>query len=134
MSALASIRAIANHVSRGVNNEVAFPHSSVVRFKFPPQGEWPVIDIWWHDGGMKPPLREELAAKDQELPREGMMFIGDSGKIVAGFRWESPHMLPVGVALRTRKRLVYNAKKMEITSVLEANQYLTREYRKGWEL
>ena len=177
--------AITDHVSRGVRNDVAFPYSSVVRFKFPPQGEWPAIDIWWHDGGMKPPLPEELAAADQELPREGMMFVGDSGKIVAGFRCESPHILPErkmieitgatqppkdevdrrernwvsafkngneapgsflkasavtetillgGVALRTRKRLVYDSKNMKITNVPEANQYLTREYRAGWEL
>jgi hypothetical protein len=177
--------AINDHVSRGVKNNVAFPYSSVVRFKFPPQGEWPAIDIWWHDGGMKPPLPEELAALDQELPREGMMFIGDSGKIVAGFRCESPRILPEkrmieitgaaeppkdevdrrernwvaafkngkeapgsflkasavtetillgGVALRTRKRLVYDSKNMRITNVPEANQYLTRQYRAGWEL
>ncbi len=177
--------AITDHVSRGVKNDVAFPYSSVVRFKFPPQGEWPAIDIWWHDGGMKPPLPEELAATDKELPREGMMFVGDSGKIVAGFRCESPHIIPEkkmieitgaaeppkdetdrrernwvaafksgkeapgsflkasavtetillgGVALRARKRLVYDSRNMNITNVPEANQYLTREDRTGWEL
>jgi len=113
------------------------------------------------------------------------MFIGDSGKIVAGFRCESPRILPEkrmieitgaaeppkdevdrrernwvaafkngkeapgsflkasavtetillgGVALRTRKRLVYDSKNMRITNVPEANQYLTRQYRAGWEL
>lgn len=37
------------------------------------------------------------------------------------------------VALRTRKRLLYDAEKMKITNVPEANKYLAREYRKGWE-
>jgi hypothetical protein len=38
------------------------------------------------------------------------------------------------IALRARKRVVYDAAAMKITNVPEANQYLTREYRKGWEL
>ena len=38
------------------------------------------------------------------------------------------------IALRARKRVVYDSAAMKITNVAEANQYLTREYRKGWEL
>jgi predicted dehydrogenase len=86
--------AIENHVSRPVTNDVAFPHSCVVRFKFPSQGEWDAFEIHWHDGGMRPELPEALAARNEELPREGMMFVGDEGKIVAGFRCESPRLLP----------------------------------------
>jgi hypothetical protein len=178
-------RTISNHVSRSIENDVAFPYSSVVRFKLPPQGEWQAIDLWWHDGGMRPPLPDELGETGEELPREGMMFVGDSGKIVAGFRCESPRILPEkkmiqitgsseppenqvdrdernwvdafrngaeapgsflkagpitetillgGVALRARKRIIYDARKMEITNEPELNQYLTREYRPGWEL
>ena len=37
------------------------------------------------------------------------------------------------VALRTGKRLLYDAENMKITNVPEANKYLSREYRKGWE-
>jgi hypothetical protein len=38
------------------------------------------------------------------------------------------------VALRARKKVVYDTSKMEITNVPDANKFLTREYRKGWEL
>jgi hypothetical protein len=38
------------------------------------------------------------------------------------------------VALRTGKRLRYDAAAGKITNVPEANRYLAREYRKGWEL
>ena len=38
------------------------------------------------------------------------------------------------VALRTNKLLKYDAANRKITNVEEANQYLKREYRKGWEL
>ena len=38
------------------------------------------------------------------------------------------------VALRTRQRLLFDAENTKITNVAAANQYLSREYRKGWEL
>lgn len=38
------------------------------------------------------------------------------------------------VALRTRQRLIYDAETISITNAKAANQYLSREYRKGWEL
>jgi hypothetical protein len=38
------------------------------------------------------------------------------------------------VALRAKKKVLYDSAKMTITNIPEANQYLTREYRKGWEL
>jgi len=39
-----------------------------------------------------------------------------------------------GVALRAGKRVDYDSSKIEISNLPEANQYLTREYRKGWEI
>ena len=38
------------------------------------------------------------------------------------------------VALRARKKVLYDAATMKITNVPDANKFLTREYRKGWEL
>jgi hypothetical protein len=111
-----------------------------------------------------------------------MMFVGDKGKIIAGFRGESPQLFidlknstptrsgenagedatkiwidsfknntqspgsflytgPVtetillgAVALRAGKRVEYDSSNMKITNVPEANKFLVREYRKGWEL
>ena len=37
------------------------------------------------------------------------------------------------MALRTGKKLMYDAKATTITNVPDANRYLAREYRKGWE-
>ena len=39
-----------------------------------------------------------------------------------------------GVALRAKKKVEYDSAKLRITNNEEANQYLFREYRKGWEL
>ena len=38
------------------------------------------------------------------------------------------------VALRAGTKVVYDSAGMKITNVPEANKYLTRDYRKGWEL
>jgi len=43
---------------------------------------------------MKPPTPGELEADNKELEPEGMMFVGDSGKILAGFRGENPQIIP----------------------------------------
>ena len=38
------------------------------------------------------------------------------------------------VALRAGRKVEYDTESMRITNFNEANKYLTREYRKGWEL
>ena len=42
---------------------------------------------------MKPPTPDELEGGG-ELEPEGMMFVGDAGKIVASFRGERPRIVP----------------------------------------
>ena len=171
-----------NNVATGVKNDVAFPLSCIIRFRFGKQAELPPFELIWYDGGMKPPVPEELWKNNKSLTPEGMMFVGDKGKIIAGFRGENPVLYqagkedviavgtvdsasrttdiwiesfknntkspggflnagPVtetillgGVALRARKRVDYDSSAMKITNDAEANKFLTREYRKGWEL
>jgi len=38
------------------------------------------------------------------------------------------------VALRAGEKVEYDSANMKITNMPEANKYLVREYRKGWEL
>ncbi|MGI9545574.1 MAG: Gfo/Idh/MocA family oxidoreductase [Cyclobacteriaceae bacterium] len=178
-------RTVVDNVCKWVDNKVAFPHSSLVKLKFPKQNTIPAFDLLWYDGGMKPFTPEELEQDNREIPTEGMMFVGDKGKILAGFRGEKPEMIPsakmqsyqgkkvlaefereestdtwirsiknnkespgsflnagcvteainlAAVALRSNKQVIYDAENMKITNDAEANQYLTREYRPGWEL
>lgn len=178
-------RQIINQVSKVVENDVAFPYSSSIKFKFAEQKNLPKFDLFWYDGGMKPKIPDELKRKDFNLPDEGMMFVGDKGKILAGFRCENPELITESkirnytdvineqkvnvqkkeniwiesfinnqespgsflkakaitetillgaVALRAKRRLFYDSKKMKITNHEESNKYLYRNYRKGWEL
>ena len=178
-------RTIVDQVCRPVINKVAFPYSCMIQFKFPRQKSLPAFDLFWYDGGMKPFAPEELLVDNKSLAEEGMMFVGDKGKILAGFRGEKPRIIPEkkmqayagekelpqetrqrrsstwvdsirnkkespgsflfagpvtetinlgAVALRAGRRVEYDTASMRITNYPEANRYLTREYRKGWEL
>jgi len=175
-------------VSTTVRNDFSFPAASIVRFRFPARGQRPAVDLIWYDGGMRPPTPPELEEDGKEFAIEAMMFVGDKGKILAGFRAENPRLIPEkrmqgspapeeagrrrdrgeapsglrqwveackggpqspgsflnawpisetinlwAVALRTGRKLQYDAENMKITNVPEANKYLSREYRKGWE-
>lgn len=170
-------------VSATIANDFSFPMAGSVRFRYPAHGDRGPVELIWYEGGMRPPIPEEMT---EELPLEGMMFVGDKGKIMAGFRVENPYLLsakkpaeppparqprqpgevspgvrnfiaacrgeapspgsftnawPISeavnlyaVALRSRRRLLYDAAAMTITNVPDANKYLARQYRKGWEL
>ena len=87
-------RTIVDQVCQAVNNTVAFPYSCTIRFKFPKQKILPAFELFWYDGGMKPFPPEELEADNESLAAEGMMFVGDKGKILADFRGENPHIIP----------------------------------------
>jgi hypothetical protein len=38
------------------------------------------------------------------------------------------------LAVRTAKRIEWNSKKMKVTNVPDANQYVSKMYRAGWEI
>jgi predicted dehydrogenase len=187
--------ALNRDVAITIKNDYSFPDACVIRFKFAAKGPRPAIDLFWHDGSMKPPTPDELEAEGQELAPEGLMFVGDKGKILADFRGEDARIIPsqkmrdyltarnlptpppsrrefseaqrrsidkwvaackggpatygdflqggpisdafnlAAVSLRLGgRKLVFDAPAMRITNLPEANQHLTREYRKGWEL
>ena len=174
-------------VPKRVKNDFSFPTASVVRFKYPAQGSRAAVDLIWYDGGMRPPTPPELEEDNKELPPEGLMFVGDRGKVLAAFFLENPQLIPekrmhglppapaprervpgevspglrqwmaatrggpqspgsflnawpiteavnlYAIALRTGRKLLYDSENRKITNVPEANKYLFREYRKGWE-
>ncbi len=186
---------VSDDVCQRIKNDYSFPAACTIRLRFAPKGERAGLDIFWYDGGIKPPAPEELMADNQELPEEGMMFVGDKGKILGGFRSENPQLIPearmrayrtanhlpeparrqaggrqgggirnsawiaafkggpesygdfrlagpisdamnlASISLRLGgRRLLFDSAKSKITNIAEANRYLTREYRHGWEL
>lgn len=174
-----------------LKNDYSFPAACTIRFRFAANGNRPPLDLFWYDGSLKPSTPEELETGD--LPPEGMMFVGESGKILAGFRGENPQIIPEkkmreyrtaknlpepatpqrglglgrndsawvaafkggnptygdfllarpisdaftlgAVSLRMGgRRLLFDGASAKVTNVPEANKYLAREYRAGWEL
>ncbi len=73
---------------------VAFPRASVVRWRHAATADRPAVDSFWYDGGMKPPTPEEIYADNEDLADEGMLIIGDKGKILCDFRANNPRLIP----------------------------------------
>jgi len=182
---------IEEQVSKRVKNDFAYPIACTIHFTFAARGSMPALDLFWYDGGMKPRLPGELESAGVEWPIEGILFVGDEGKIFAGFNGQNPQLAAKGkiqplfpeqaatqpgrragggqfdrstiwlpsfkggepspgsflnasgisdavtlgtVSLRAGKKVLFDSENMKITNVAEANKYLVREYRKGWEL
>jgi len=163
-----------------------YPQASLIHYRFPAQGNDAPVQVHWYDGGLLPPRPREFEA-DRELPREnGILFVGDNGKIfMEGEGGETIRLIPesrmqdfkqppkalprsIGhhrewiesckgngetesdflfagpltealllgnIALRFGGReLHWDAEKMKITNIAEANQFLQVRYRQGWTL
>jgi predicted dehydrogenase len=73
----------------------AAPRGSRITYAFPARGSRPAVTVVWRDGGLVP-------SRPPEVPREavwppfgdgGQLWIGDSGKLVAGMYGQSPRLL-----------------------------------------
>ena len=62
---------------------VAYPHASLLRWEFPERAGMPPVSLHWYDGGLRPPKPRELDEDGEPMPEEGLLFVGDSGKILA---------------------------------------------------
>lgn len=79
-----------------IDNNFSFPMASMVRFKYPANGNRAPVDLCWYDGGMRPAVPVELLNDNKAFPEEGMMFVGDKGKILAGFNVQDPQLISGG--------------------------------------
>jgi predicted dehydrogenase len=75
-------------------NRVSYPQASLLRWEFPERVGMPPVALHWYDGGLRPPKPHELEADGEPMPEEGLLFVGDEGKILADFSGRSPRLLP----------------------------------------
>jgi hypothetical protein len=75
-------------------SSVAFPRASAIRWRHPATADRPAVDTFWYDGGMKPQTPEELYEDNEDLANEGMLIVGDRGKILCDFRANKPRLIP----------------------------------------
>ncbi|MDR3260481.1 MAG: Gfo/Idh/MocA family oxidoreductase, partial [Tannerella sp.] len=80
-----------NNVPATIVNDYSYPMAAAYRFEVPYKDGSGKIIFQWHDGGMKPQTPEGYQGDD--LPIEGMMFVGDRGAIVSGFLKENPEIV-----------------------------------------
>ncbi|MBP1635382.1 MAG: iolG 6 [Acidobacteria bacterium] len=72
-----------------------FPRSSVIRYKFPARPGMDAVTVTWWDGGLMPPRPEELE-EGRVMGDEdgGVLFIGDTGKLMCGCYGRGPRLIP----------------------------------------
>jgi len=85
---------IIDHLWKKQDNGVSFPRACTIRFEFPARGSMPPVARYWYDGGIRPPIPAELEADHEDMPDEGLLFVGDKGKILAGFSGANPRLIP----------------------------------------
>ena len=75
-----------------------YPMASIIRYDFPARGEMPPVKFTWYDGGLKPARPDELEPdrpfKGEPDEDEGLLFVGDKGKILCGFNGRNPRLIP----------------------------------------
>ena len=71
------------------------PVAAMVHYQFPARGDLPPVKLHWYDGGMLPERPDELEENRRLDPEDGIIFVGDKGKmIVTGWGGEHPRLLP----------------------------------------
>jgi predicted dehydrogenase len=72
------------------------PLAAMVHYQFPARGDLPPVKLHWYDGGMLPARPEELEEDERQLdPEDGIIFVGDKGKmLVGGWGGEKPRLIP----------------------------------------
>ena len=74
-------------------NTETFPRASVVHYTFGARKGMPPVKVHWYDGGLMPERPDELET-GRNLPDNGVLFVGDKGKMRAGTYGESPRIIP----------------------------------------
>jgi predicted dehydrogenase len=75
-------------------NMISYPRASLIRWEFPARGDMPPVALHWYDGGLRPPTPKELVEDGEEIAEEGLLFVGDNGKILADFMGGQPRLIP----------------------------------------
>lgn len=71
------------------------PLAAVVHYEFAARGDMPPVKLHWYDGGLLPERPEELEEDRALDPEDGIIFVGDKGKmLVKGWGGEQPRLIP----------------------------------------
>jgi len=75
-----------------------YPQAEIIRYDFDARGDMPPLRFTWYDGGLKPgrppELEENRPFRGEADEDEGLLFVGDRGKILCGFNGRNPKLIP----------------------------------------
>jgi predicted dehydrogenase len=74
-----------------------YPVGSLVHWEFPARNDRAPVTIYWYDGDLRPPRPKELPPDEHMSDLEdgeGMMLVGDRGKILCGFEGQNARLIP----------------------------------------
>lgn len=81
--------------SNWVRNSASFPHAATIRWEVPFNDSIDTIDVYWYEGGLRPPNLKELKDQGLKLGAEGVYYVGDEGTILANWNNSNPRILGV---------------------------------------
>jgi predicted dehydrogenase len=71
------------------------PLACVVHYEFAARAGQPPVKLHWYDGGLLPERPDELEEERPLDPEDGILFVGDRGKLlVEGWGGERPRLIP----------------------------------------
>ena len=75
-------------------SEETTPLAATCHYVFPARGDRPPVELFWYDGGLRPP-RPACLEPDEELPADGgSLIVGDAGAVLSGVWSASPRLIP----------------------------------------
>jgi hypothetical protein len=77
-------------------NFESYPIASLIYYEFPARGNLPAVRMTWYDGGLLPQAPSELRS-GQQLPDNGVLYIGSQGKMYHGSHGGMPQLLPASL-------------------------------------
>ncbi len=77
------------------SSKESVPLACVVHYDFPARANFPAVKLHWYDGGLLPERPAELEDDRILDPEDGVIFVGEKGKIlVEGWGGERPRLIP----------------------------------------
>jgi predicted dehydrogenase len=74
-------------------NAETYPVAAIIYYQFPARGKLPPVRMTWYEGGLMPPAPAEMP-RGQDLPDNGVLYIGSKGKMYHSSHGGMPRLLP----------------------------------------
>lgn len=116
---------IKEYRSHPVENKHSYPHAATLRLDVPVRESTDMIDVYWYEGGIKPPVPKLLRREGRSLKNQGMLLVGEKGSILADYGYGNIELLDV----ENGKQLLETVKEPGIELIDTTNEMI--DYLRG---